>query len=170
MFIVDSNILIESKNLDYGFDICPGFWDLMRKAFESGLVISHDKVYREIRAGNDDLRNWVDLLPRTGFPKETDVELEVYLGLCGWVRSGRFRGSAVDQFCAPDYADPWICAKAKVEGLTLVTQEVSEPNSKRSVKIPDACIEIGVPYCNKYEMLRRLRARFVLDEAHSFAA
>ena len=86
-FIIDSNILIESKNVDYGFDICPGFWTLMEKA----------------------------------------------------------------------------------EGLTLVTQEVSEPYSRKSIKLPDACNAIGVSCCNKYELLRALRARFVLDEAHSFA-
>lgn len=56
-FIIDSNILIESKRIDYGFDICPGFWDLLRKAFETGIVISHNKVLQEIKRINDDL-NW----------------------------------------------------------------------------------------------------------------
>lgn len=167
-FIVDSNILIESKRIDYGFDICPGFWELLEKGFAGGLIISHNKVYRELKEGRDDLWDWVSHLPRACFPKESNDEFVVYRRLCDWVRGGDFKQSAIDRFCESDYADPWICAKAKVEGLTLVTQEVSEPNSRKDVKLPDACISIGVPYCNKYEMLRALKARFVLDKEHSF--
>lgn len=167
-FIIDSNILIESKHVDYGFDICPGFWDLLRKAFEAGLVIGHDKVYQEIKRVNDDLSNWVSGLSRRCFPRETAEDFVVYQKLCGWARAGSYKPSAINRFCDPNYADPWICAKAAVEGLTLVTQEVSEPYAKRSIKLPDACIHIRVPFCNKYDMLRDLKAKFVLDVGHSF--
>lgn len=170
-FIIDSNILIESKRFDYGFDICPGFWDLMKKSFRCGLVVSHAKVLSELKSIKDDVYAWVSELPKECFPKETDEEFAEYLKLCGWARSvDRFKRAAVDRFCEPDYADPWICAKAKVQGLTLVTQEVSEPNSRKNIKLPDACIAAGVSYCNKYDMLRELRARFVLDKSHQFAA
>ncbi len=167
-FIIDSNILIESKRIDYGFDICPGFWDLLRKAFEAGVVISHNKVLQEIRRVNDDLNNWASGLSQICFPRENAAEFAVYQKLCSWARNGGYRPSAINQFCDPNYADPWICAKAAAEGLTLVTQEVSEPHAKRSIKLPDACIHISVPFCNKYDMLRALNARFVLDAGHSF--
>lgn len=168
VYIIDANILIESKRVDYGFDICPGFWDLMRKAFERGIVISHEKVYQELKAGGDELWRWASSLPKSCFPRETEADLSVYLDLCSWARGGSFKEAAVSRFCEPDYADPWICAKAKAEGLVLVTQEVSEPMSRKSVKLPDACIFMGVPYCNKYQLLRDLRARFILDENHAF--
>ena len=169
-FIIDSNILIESKRIDYGFDLCPGFWDLMKKSFKCGLVVSHAKVLRELKKIQDDVYAWASDLPKACFPKETDEELAEYLKLCGWVRSAnRFKQAAVDRFYESDYADPWICAKAKVQGLTLVTQEVSQPDSRKDVKLPDACIAAGVSYCNKYNMLRALRAKFVLEESHQFA-
>lgn len=168
-FIIDSNILIESKNIDYGFDICPGFWELMEKGFREGIVISHAKVYQELKRRRDDLWDWASALPKECFPKETVEEFAVYRKLCEWARNGIFKQAAIDRFCEADYADPWICAKAKVKGLTLVTQEVSEPYSRKDVKLPDACNSVGVSYCNKYELLRALRARFVLDGAHSFA-
>ena len=168
-FIIDSNILIESKNVDYGFDICPGFWVLMEKALKEGLVISHAKVRQELMRRKDDLWGWASMFPKECFPKETDEDFAVYRRLCEWARNGEFKQAAIDRFCEVDYADPWICAKAKAEGLTLVTQEVSEPYSRRNIQLPDACNAIGVSCCNKYELLRALRARFVLDEAHSFA-
>lgn len=167
-FIVDSNIFIESKRVDYGFDICPGFWDLLRKGFDEGLIIGHNKVYKELSEVGDRLSEWIEELPRSCFPKETNKELSVYLKLCSWARRTGYKQSAIDRFCELDYADPWICAKAKVMGLILVTQEVSQPLSRKDVKLPDACKAIDVPYCNKYAMLRELRASFVLDSAHSF--
>ena len=30
-YIIDSNILMNAKNFEYGFDICPGFWNLLQK-------------------------------------------------------------------------------------------------------------------------------------------
>lgn len=167
-YIIDSNILIESSRLDYGFDICPGFWSLMLKGFETGLVLSHRKVLDELKRGTDDLSEWVKNLSPSVFPEENEEEFVVYRGLCDWSVRQAYRETAVATFCDNDYADPWICAKAKCMQLTLVTQEKSEPLAKRNVKLPDACKSIGVPFINKYELLRRLMAKFVLDATHEF--
>lgn len=167
-FIIDSNILIESHRLDYDFDICPGFWDLMNKAFEAGIVIGHKKVLDELLGNEDALSEWLAGIDKDCFPKETEEELDIYLQLSKWARSREFTGAAIEEFETISYADPWICAKAKQLGVTLVTQEVSEPKAKARVKLPDACIAIGVNYCNKYVMLRELKARFELSASHAF--
>nr|WP_269633613.1 DUF4411 family protein [Pelomonas sp. BJYL3] len=26
-YLLDANVFIQAKNLQYGFDFCPGFWD-----------------------------------------------------------------------------------------------------------------------------------------------
>ena len=168
LYIIDSNILIESNRLDYGFDICPGFWSLMLKGFETGLVVSHRKVFDELRKGSDELSEWVNAIPLSSFPEENEDEFAVYRGLCDWSARQAYRPAAVAKFCDNDYADPWICAKAKCMQLTLVTQERSEPLAKRDVKLPDACKSIDVSCINKYELLRKLRAKFVLDGMHEF--
>ena len=163
-FIIDSNILIESHRVDYGFDICPGFWELMSRAFKSGIVLSHQKVLNELRKSNDELSKWAKGMPKTCFPGETEQEFAVYHDLCAWAANQQYKQPAIVRFCDVDYADPWICAKAKVMGLTLVTQEVSAPYSRKDIKLPDACGSVDVPCINKYELLRRLSARFVLDD------
>lgn len=42
----------------------------------------------------------------------------------------------------------------------ITTQEVSSPDSKSKVKMPDACNALNVTYCNTIEMLRRLQETF----------
>jgi hypothetical protein len=49
-------------------------------------------------------------------------------------------------------------------GFTIVTHEVPA-NTTRKIKIPNACVGLGVPCVSPYEMLRRERARFVLPGA-----
>ena len=167
-FILDSNILIESKNIDYPFDFCPGFWDLLEKGFNAGIIVSHEKVLKEINVTKDELTKWVTKIPKSMFQKATDDEITIYNQLCEWAENNQFNRKAIETFCNNDYADPWICAKAKSHDYTLVTQEVSSPAAIKSIKIPDVCIHAGIKYCDKYEMLRRLNARFELSESHSF--
>ena len=31
-YLVDSNVVIQAKNLYYGFDFCPAFWDWIDRA------------------------------------------------------------------------------------------------------------------------------------------
>jgi hypothetical protein len=44
---------------------------------------------------------------------------------------------------------------------TIVTHEIPSA-STRKIKIPDACIGLGIKCVTPFEMLRRERARFVL--------
>ncbi len=39
----------------------------------------------------------------------------------------------------------------------------------RKIKIPDACIGLGIKFMTPYEMLRRERARFILDRSGEHA-
>lgn len=58
-FLLDANVMIAAKNLHYGFDFCPGFWDWLVTSNASGKTFSIEKVGDEIRAG-DDPRGGVD--------------------------------------------------------------------------------------------------------------
>ncbi len=46
----------------------------------------------------------------------------------------------------------------------VVTHEIPSA-STRKIRIPDACIGLGIKFMTPYEMLRRERARFILDRA-----
>ena len=54
-YLLDSNVFIQAKNLHYGFDFVPAFWDWLLKANHEGKVASIEKVADELRAGGDAL-------------------------------------------------------------------------------------------------------------------
>ena len=54
-FLLDTNIFIQAKNLHYGFDFCPAFWEWLISQNATGRVASIDKVGDELLAGGDNL-------------------------------------------------------------------------------------------------------------------
>ena len=58
-YLLDANVFIQAKNLHYGFDFCPAFWDWLIASNEAKRVFSIEKVGDEIRAGDDELSEWV---------------------------------------------------------------------------------------------------------------
>ncbi|MEI6386650.1 MAG: DUF4411 family protein [Spirochaetota bacterium] len=54
-YLLDSNIFIQAKNLHYGFDFCPAFWDWLAASNAVGKVFSVEKVGDELIAGSDEL-------------------------------------------------------------------------------------------------------------------
>lgn len=59
-------------------------------------------------------------------------------------------------------ADAYLVAHAHAHGHTVVTLE-QPSDGVRMVKIPNACVGLGVKYINTFELLRREGARFMLS-------
>jgi len=57
-YLLDANVFIQAKNLHYGLDFCPAFWDWLIDRNAAGAVFSIEKVGDEIEAGQDDLSAW----------------------------------------------------------------------------------------------------------------
>ena len=57
-YLLDANVFIQAKNLHYGLDFCPAFWDWLTLKTTAGDVLSIEKVGDEIEAGGDDLAAW----------------------------------------------------------------------------------------------------------------
>jgi hypothetical protein len=47
-YLLDANVLIAAKNLYYGIDFCPGFWNWIDNKGRDGVVCSVGKVKDEI--------------------------------------------------------------------------------------------------------------------------
>jgi hypothetical protein len=43
-YLLDADTFIQAKNLHYGFDFCPGFWDWIVRENAAGRVFSIGKV------------------------------------------------------------------------------------------------------------------------------
>ena len=57
-YLLDANVFIAAKNLHYGFDFCPAFWDWLIVSNEAERVYSVEKVGDELKAINDKLSEW----------------------------------------------------------------------------------------------------------------
>lgn len=57
-YLLDANVFIQAKNLHYGLDFCPAFWQWLIDSHDGGRVFSIDKVAEEIATGADELTQW----------------------------------------------------------------------------------------------------------------
>lgn len=158
-YLLDANVFIQAKNLHYGLDFCPAFWEWLIVNHESGSVLSIEKVADEIEAGADELSAWAAALPRTFFLTPDATTLTSLAAVSTWATSGRYEGAAVSTFL--QVADYYLVAQAHAGGHVVVTHEVPSA-STRKIKIPDACLSLGIKYVTPYAMLRKERARFVI--------
>jgi len=163
VYLLDSNVFISSKNAYYSFDICPGFWKSLVYTSQVGHIFSIDKVYSELLAGHiqEDLVRWVEnKVPKNFFlSTNTDEMIVAYKEVMSWLRkSSQYYSDAVEQFALG--ADAWLVACGMVNTSVIVTNEDSRPNSKRSVKLPDACNQFDVRWENLFSMLQTLNIQF----------
>lgn len=158
-YLLDSDVFIQAKNLHYGLDFCPGFWDWLIAANAKGLVFSTEKVGDEILAGADDLATWAGSRGDGFFLKPDAAILPALAHVSSWATGQQYEPAAVSTFL--QVADFYLVAHALAHKHTVVTHEVAAASTKK-IKIPNACIGVGVKCVNPYEMLRLEKARFVL--------
>lgn len=166
-YLLDSNVFMSAKQLHYGFDFCPAFWDWLIRMHETGKVFSIEKVADEIQAGEDELSDWAAKLD-AGFFQSPDQQTLSALGTVSqWASQyafpdqKRYTPAAVSTFL--QIADYYLVAQALAAGHTIVTHEVPA-NTVNKIKIPNACLSLKVKYITPFEMLRTERARFVLQQ------
>ncbi len=159
-YLLDSDVLITAKWEHYRFSICPGFWDWVVQANSNARVYSIARVKDELLNGDAAFRTWVAARGSTFFlPASPDVVAQLPT-VSTWATGQSFTPQAIaDFFSAADY---WLVAHALATGGTVVTHETSDPNSKRRVKLPDACNGVGVLWTNPFQMLEDEGAKFVL--------
>lgn len=162
-YLLDTNVFIQAKNLHYGLDFCPAFWQWLIEKGASGRVLSIDKVADEIAAGADELTDWTHH-DGNGLFRKTDVAVAAQFGkVSAWVTGQQYEPAAINTFL--QVADFYLVTHALAGGHIVVTHEVAANSAKR-IKIPNVCIGLGLRFMTPYEMLRIEKARFVLG-AHA---
>lgn len=159
-YLLDSNVFIQAKNLHYGLDFCPAFWDWLIKKNSTGQVFSIEKVGDELKAGADELAVWAMQRDSNFFLRPDSIMIPVFGQVSAWATSQQYEPSAINTFL--QVADYYLVAHALAHGLSLVTHEVAS-STLRKIKIPDACIGLKIKCISPFEMLRIEHARFVLD-------
>jgi hypothetical protein len=158
-YLVDSDVFMQAKNLHYGFDICPAFWEWLIAQNARGKVFSIEKVAKEIQVGTDELSTWAGERDDTFFLKPDGAVLPALANVSRWVTSQKYDPAAINSFL--QVADYYLVAHAMAHKHVVVTHEKSAPLAKK-VKIPNVCGGLGVKCITPFEMLRAERARFVL--------
>jgi hypothetical protein len=157
--VLDADVFIRAKNLHYGFDFCPAFWEWLVQSNAAGIVFSIEKVRDEIKAIADELSDWADEQETGFFVPPDSSTLPSLAAVSAWATGPRYEASAINIFLQA--ADYYLVAQAHSGKHTVVTHEVPSA-STRKIKIPDACIGLGIKCMTPYEMLRLERARFIL--------
>ena len=158
-YLLDADVFIRAKNLHYGFDFCPAFWDWLVQQNQGGQVYSIEKVGDELLAGADELSNWAGNIGDDFFLPPDAALLPALAKVSDWVTDQSYDQAAVSTFFQK--ADYYLVAQACASQYTVVTHEIPSTSS-RKIKIPDVCIGLGIKCMTPYEMLKKERARFVL--------
>ncbi len=158
-YLLDTNVFIQAKNLHYGFDFCPAFWEWLIAQNQAERVFSIEQVQDEIAEGADELTTWASEQGLAFFLRADARVLPALTVIANWANTQSFTPAAVSTFL--QVADYHLVAYALAHQHILVTHEIPA-NSINRIKIPSACIANGIRWMTPYAMLRHERARFVL--------
>jgi len=158
-YLLDANVFMQAKNLHYGLDFCPAFWEWLVLNNKGKHVVSIEKVGDEINAGDDELAVWASKRGPEFFLKPDTVILPALASVSTWVTSQKYEPAAVNTFL--QLADYYLVAYALAHKHIVVTHEIVS-TSRKKIKIPDVCIGMNIKCMTPFEMLRHERARFIL--------
>jgi len=158
VYLLDTNVFIEAKNRHYGFDFCPAFWEWIDQTNNAEKVFSVEKVLDEIGDVKDELNDWAN--ERTGVFLKPDSQVEAsFQVVSDWATSANYEPEAVSDFFGA--ADYYLVAHAHAHRQTVVTHEVWS-DTRKTIKIPNACRALEIECATPFDMLRSEKARFVL--------
>jgi hypothetical protein len=159
-YLLDSDVLITAKNLHYNPRFCGLFWSWISHAHKANHLFSLDKVKDELLVGNeeDELHSWAKDPQLLGFFLSSVGCASHWGKLATWANlpKNSFKEVAKAKFLDIDSADAWLIAyAAEHKDCVIVTNEVSSPFSKASIKLPDAAAHLGVKTINLFQLLNR---------------
>lgn len=159
-YLLDTNIFIQAKNLHYGMDFCPAFWEWLEKQNAEQKVFSIEKVADELASGSDKLADWASERGNAFFLPPDEKVLVALAQISQWVTGQQqYDPAAISTFF--QVADYYLVAHALSDGFAVVTHEVPSDGYKK-IKIPNVCIGMQVKFVTPYQMLRTEKARFIL--------
>ena len=165
VYLIDANILITAHRTTHPLDIHLTFWDKFKEILNNPSIISIDKVKDEIYHFEDDLCSWCKENINKNFWKDSSISITEYSEIQNWASNNEYMPSAIRDFADLKNADPFLVSYAlnqirKGISTTIVSLEVSAPDSKKSIKLPDVCLEFDIPYINNNDLYRQLNISF----------
>jgi hypothetical protein len=157
-YLLDANVFIQAKNLHYGFDFCPAFWDWIDQGHRAGNVFSVEKVLDELRVQDDDLSAWAEARADMFLAPDAAVATSLQ-ETSAWANTAGYDPAGVNTFLQG--ADYYLVAQARAQKHVVVTHELPA-DTPRKIKIPNACIGLSLKCVTPFTMLATEGARFIL--------
>ena len=129
-YLLDADVLIRAKNLHYGFDFCPAFWDWIAAGHRGDRVRSVEKVGQEVQAGQDELARWARERGKRFFVPPTPPDLPSLRAVSDWVTAQNYFPGAIHTFL--QVADYYLIGQALTGRHTVVTREIRPRRGGRS--------------------------------------
>ena len=121
-YLLDADVFIRAKNLHYGFDFCPAFWEWLVERNGDSAVFSVEKVGDEVKAIADELSAWA-AARGDGFFLRPDASVTPSLAaVSAWASGQRYEASAVSTFL--QLADYYLVSQAHAGRHTVVTPDL----------------------------------------------
>lgn len=163
-YLVDSSCFMTASRGYYPIDIAISFWNKIAQLARNHAFYSIDKVEAEIKQNDDELSRWCsDNLPSDFFiSTEREDVYAKYAELVNWAQGRNIKQTGVDKFIDETKADIYFVAFSALSPseYTIVTEESSAINSKKDIKLPDACSAFGIRAISFMQMFRELKIQF----------
>ncbi len=143
-YVFDAGPFIDCRY--YFPSVFKSYWNKLNQLAKDRKIISVREVYNEILQGSDTISEWA-IQNESIFEIPTENEFKIVKAILSkhkeLIRNISFNAGT-------PVADPFIIAKAKVNDLSVVTQEIYRDNAH---KIPNICKELNVPYITLEEFM-----------------
>jgi hypothetical protein len=96
-YLLDANVFIQTKNLHYGLDFCPAFWEWLVIQNAAGRLFSIEKVGDEIHAVADELSVWAAARGQGFFLRPDATVFPALATVSTWAGGQRYEPAAVSQ-------------------------------------------------------------------------
>jgi hypothetical protein len=136
---LDSNFLIDAKNLHFPLDRKPEFWNWLLLLGKNGVLKIPEAVHQEMARGNDELASWVDTHQNIFHCRTEECIFFLPQALAGY-------GDPTEADLEFLKADPYVVAHAMAVGGSVVTGEKPKDTAViKNKKIPTVCEGLRVP-------------------------
>lgn len=147
-YIFDTNVFINMQR-HHPADIFGSLWNQIATYIDSGVVLSSEEVFDELKICNDSLLEWAKSRKEAFVKSDEQIQLLVRDIL-------KKQPSLITGSRKANGADPFVVALAKISSCTLVTDE-TKSGAGQPVKIPNVCEEFGVRQIKFVEFLREMK-------------
>ncbi len=156
-YVIDANILIDIEK-HYYRDVFLSFWKRFEQMISEDRIVSVKECERELQSYSNEtyIVKYLKSVKKDFFSKPDELESRYLLQI--FERQHHQQSIRTRQISlGKPVADPFLVAKAKRLKATVLSNEISKPNS---AQIPQICAALNVEIINFHDFLLENDFRF----------